>query len=435
MESTLKDIADFQFDFDAMNLDLNAFPDLPQLDCNFEFPTDSMFELDTSSDGAIDALPSYHGHGTLSAGSTTPESMSSTQPSEPIWTPMVPQLPTQRALPAFASSWKPCSPPLLPVAQFQYEHSKWRPCSPPHTAKPMHAFPSAPLKQFQYPDPQIQSISQPVPYLSLPPRSVPDQGSVSPKRSTPRPTESPTDMITTPIPGLKRRRSIHLEDLYTSDQESALYDSDSSLSSAPPSPSVSSPQHLTRYGVKKGPKHKLEQTKRRQVLNERRRAYYQRVKQDPAWKDRQNALERSYYHKRQAAKHGVRTGAVQAKGSKKVGPGMAETTPEKSTTTSKKLKPKWKGWVVLSDDEEEPSEQSVPNAKKRKLAKEIENTKEFIQSRGQVEESDGDGTADEDDGEEYRITSISQSRRSAASREDGGRRSRRAKQPISYADE
>lgn len=407
MESVLNEIADSQFDFDAMNLDPNAFPDLARSDCNFGIPIDSMFELNASSDGEANAF-SYIGDGTFAPGSTTPESIyllpeadqlfiPDMQPSESIWTPLTPQIPTQQALPANSSLWKPCSPPLLPVAQFQYDHSRGRPCSPP-TAKLMHASPPVPLEQFQYPDPQMHSIAQPVPYLSLPPRCVPYQGSISSKKSTGRSAQSPTHMTSAAIPGSKRRRSIHLEDLYTSDQESASYDSDSRLSSAPPSPSKSSPPHLTRYGLKMGPKYKLEQTKERQVVNERRRAYYQRVKHDPAWKARQNALERSYYHKRQAAKLGARAGASQAKSSKKVAPDMAKTTPEKSTATSKKPKPKWKGWVVLSDDEEEPSEQvvrtSAPNAKKRKLTREAQNRHEFMKSREQAEVSDG---ADEED--------------------------------------
>lgn len=408
MESLLNEIDDFQFDFDAMNLDPNAFPDPTQPDSNFEAFFNAVFELDTS----------FNGDGTVSAGFTTPESCTSPEadhlfvgmePLEPEWTPIIPQVPTQPIHPVL---------PLL-----------WRPCSPPSDRAP-----PMPLNQFQYPDPQIHSVSQPVPYFSLPPRSVPDQGSVSPLRSTRRPTKSPTNMTSAPARGIKRRRSIHLEDLYTSDQESTYYDSDSSLSSAPPSPSVSSPPCLTRHGAKMGRKHTLEQTKERQERNERRRAYYHHHKQNPTWKARVNALERTRYYKRRAGTLDLHADVAPAKTLGKAVPQTANLTSDESTATSEKPKPKWKGWVVLSDEEEEPSEQidrtSQPNAKKRKLTKGIKNTKEFVQSREQAEDSDG-----EDDGEEYRMISMDQSHRRAADRDTWVRRSRRAKQPVSYAEE
>ena len=374
MESLLNEINDFQFDFDAMNLDLNAFPDPTQPDSNFEAFFNAVFELDTSFDG----------DGTVSAGFTTPESCSSPeadhlfvpdmQPLEPEWTPLIAQFPTQPIHPVL---------PLL-----------WRPCSPPSDRAP-----PMPLKQFKYPDPQIHSVSQPSPYFSLPPRSAPDQGSVSPLRSTGRPTKSLKNMTSAPVPGSKRRRSIHLEDLYTSDQESTSYDSDSSLSSAPPSPSVSSPPCLTRHGAKMGRKHTLEQTKERQERNERRRAYYHRHRHNPTWKARVNALERTRYYKRRAGIFDLHAEVALVETLEKAVPQTANFTSDRSTATSKQPKPKWKGWVVLSDHEEEPSEQndltSLPNAKKRKLTKHIKNTNESVQSRRQVEESDGEDLFDD----------------------------------------
>ncbi len=447
MESSLNEITNFRFNFDAMNLDPNPVSDVTKMERNLDFSIGSMFALDTSVHYAANALRYPTGDnapssGVIGPGSVFPPdlnqvSLPKLQSSEPIWTPIIPQGPTQQALSALPVGWRPCSPPLLPVVESQLDHSRWIPCSPPHIPKLAQVFPPGRLKQFQYPDPEIHSASKPVPYLSLPPRSIPAQCNVSPLRSKRRPIKSPPHITLAQTSFLKRRRSIHLEDLYTSDQESDSYDSDSDLSSAPPSPSISSTHILTSYGVKMGPKHKLEQTKERQRKNERRRAYYQRIKQNPSWKAKQNALERRKYHKRQT-RLGLHPEVAQTRCLTKAVPEKAKIILEKVTPISKKPKSKWKGWVVLSDEEEELSEQAVgstmPDAKKTKLTKEIENTKEFVRPQAQAEGSDGDDHTDENDGEEYRIIPMAQSRRRGSCMETRRRRSRRAKQPISYAE-
>ncbi len=447
MESSLNEIANSRFNFDAMNLDPDPFPEMARMKRNLDCGIGSMFASDISVHCAANALQYHTGDSAPSTGVITPGSLFPTelnevslpkvQSSEPIWTPIIPQGPTRLALSALPLGWRPCSPPLLPVVESQLDHSRWIPCSPPHTPKLAQAFPSERLKQFQYPDPETLSASKPVPYLSLPPRSVPAQCNVSPIRSKRRPIKSPTHITSARTLGLKRRRSIHLEDLYTSDQESDSYDSDSNLSSAPLSPCVSSAHILTPYGVKMGPKHKLEQTKERQRKNERRRAYYQRIKQNPSWKAKQNALERSKYHKRQT-RLGLHPEVAQTRCLRKAVPEKAKIVLETVTPIPKKPKSKWKGWVVLSDEEEELSEQVVgttmPDPKKTKLTKEIENTKEFVRPQAQAVGSDGDDHADEGDGEEYRIIPMDQSRRRGSCMETRHRRSRRAKQSISYAE-
>lgn len=441
MESSLSAITNFRFNFDAMNLDPNPFSDVTKMDRNLDCGIGSMFASDTSVHCAASALQYHTGDSAPSTGVITPRSVfppelnqisfPKLQSSEPIWTPIIAQGPTRQALPALPLGWRPCSPPLLPVVESQIDHSRWIPCSPPHTPK------LGPLGQFQYPDPEVHSASKPVPYLSLPPRSVPAQCNVSPIRSKRRPIKSPQHITLARTSGLKRRRSIHLEDLCTSDQESDSYDSGSDLSSAPPSPPISSAHILTSYGVKMGPKHKLEQTKERQRKNERRRAYYQRIKQSPSWKAKQNALERSKYHKRQT-RLGLHPEVAQTRCLTKAVPEKAKIVLEKVTPISKKPKSKWKGWVVLSDEEEELSVQLVgttmPDTKKTKLTKEIENTKELVRPQAQVEGSDGDDHTDEDDGEEYRIIPMDPSRHRGSCMETRRRRSRRAKQPISYAE-
>jgi len=99
----------------------------------------------------------------------------------------------------------------------------------------------------------------------------------------------------------------------------------------------------------------------------------------------------------------------------KVIPETASTTP-KTAKATKKSKPRWKGWMELSVEEnlsEQDNETSIPEAKKGRLTKEIEDTKDFGRARAQGEVMDSD-----DDG-----------------RETPFRRSRRAKQLVSYADE
>lgn len=415
MAFNLDQVADFQFHFDARELWPNTFPDLTLPDSSSADTVESEYE----------------------AAASTSLFMPQMQSSEPIWTPITLQTP-----PSVTPQWIPHSSPMPAFAQSQLEPSIWVPCSPP--SSPMRSLmihPIALAKQFEYPDPQITSALPPAPYKSLPPRSVPVARIASPAISTEGQIASFPAMSSAPISGLKRKRSIQLENLYTSDQESCSYGSDTSnLSTAPCSPSTPDFRPVSSSIVKKGPKHRLEQTKERQAVNERRRAYYHRAKRDPirkqAMEERQQAyLERCKQNPTWRAKDAAR----------KRQPAQPEPQIEKplecisKKATPVKAKPRWKGWVELSSDSEEESlsrddDVSVPTSKKRSLEKEIQNAKDFSKARSQGGTHECDIDLDEDSDADYSIIRMSQSRRGARGGDAWARRSGRFKKPVSYAE-
>ncbi|KAL2038261.1 hypothetical protein N7G274_008910 [Stereocaulon virgatum] len=283
---------DFQFDFDPTYQGFNPFEGLdflPEIDMDFistspDFSFDGFAALEPSMDELAMTPAKERKLSASRWAPCTPPPQPQWEPSQ--WVPIVPQ--SELSGRPIINSY-PDPEQLFGAQQTQYASLPYF-AQPRPGNNPFHNF-----SQITPPGRQLSSINYPmftpgnVLPLGPPPKGKSRQG---------KPCVDLKESALSPLsiqPGQKRKRPA----LMSLPGGSPAHDSDSSLSSAPPSPSSSITNARPPAGEKKkGRPYVYKQTKETIERNARRKADYHKRKHDPAYMAKMNRWSREYYQRR-----------------------------------------------------------------------------------------------------------------------------------------